>query len=45
MILRKACEAPVYAIAENAGRKGDVVVESVKASGGIKRAMTRPRTK
>ena len=36
MILRKACEAPVYAIAENAGRKGDVVVESVKASGGIK---------
>ncbi len=33
-ILRKALEAPVYAIAENAGRKGDVVVEAVKTSGG-----------
>ncbi len=33
-ILRKALEAPVYAIAENAGRKGDVIVEAVKTSGG-----------
>jgi len=35
-ILIKAVEAPVYAIAENAGRKGDVIVEQVKASGGTK---------
>jgi len=33
-ILKKAIEAPVFAIAENAGRKGDVIVESVKSSGG-----------
>jgi chaperonin GroEL len=33
-ILMKALEAPVYAIAENAGRKGDVIVEAVKTSGG-----------
>ncbi len=36
MILRKAIEAPVFAIAENAGRKGDVIVEAVKAAGGKK---------
>ncbi len=35
-ILKKALEAPLYAIAENAGRKGDVVVEHVKASEGKK---------
>ncbi|HPN15379.1 MAG TPA: chaperonin GroEL [bacterium] len=34
MILRKAMEAPLFAIAENAGRKGDVIVESVKSGGG-----------
>ena len=34
IILKKALEAPIYAIAENAGRKGDVIVESVKAAGG-----------
>jgi len=34
LILKKAVEAPVFAIAENAGRKGDVIVESVKASNG-----------
>ncbi len=33
-ILKKAVEAPVFAIAENAGRKGDVIVEAVKNSGG-----------
>jgi chaperonin GroEL len=33
-ILKKALEAPVYAIAENAGRKGDVIVEAVKTSSG-----------
>ncbi|MDD5438108.1 MAG: chaperonin GroEL [Patescibacteria group bacterium] len=36
MILKKALEAPIFAIAENAGRKGDVIVESVKSSGGQK---------
>ncbi|MFA6503951.1 MAG: chaperonin GroEL [Patescibacteria group bacterium] len=36
LILKKAVEAPIYAIAENAGRKGDVVVESVKSSDGQK---------
>lgn len=36
IILKKALEAPIFAIAENAGRKGDVIVESVKASGGKK---------
>ncbi len=34
MILRKAMEAPLFAIAENAGRKGDVIVESVKSGAG-----------
>ncbi|MFZ6015721.1 MAG: chaperonin GroEL [Patescibacteria group bacterium] len=33
-ILKKAVEAPVFSIAENAGRKGDVIVEAVKSSGG-----------
>lgn len=33
-ILKKAIEAPIYAIAENAGRKGDVIVEAVKTTGG-----------
>lgn len=36
LILKKALEAPIYAIAENAGRKGDVIVEFVKANGGKK---------
>jgi chaperonin GroEL len=36
MILKKALEAPIFSIAENAGRKGDVIVESVKSSGGKK---------
>lgn len=34
MILKKAVEAPLFAIAENAGRKGDVIVEGVKSSAG-----------
>jgi chaperonin GroEL len=34
MILRKAMEAPLFAIAENAGRKGDVIVEGVKSGAG-----------
>jgi len=34
MILRKSLEAPLYAIAENAGMKGDVVVEEVKKLSG-----------
>ena len=33
-ILKHAVEAPIFAIAENAGRKGDVIVESVKSSNG-----------
>ncbi|MBD3281787.1 chaperonin GroEL [Candidatus Uhrbacteria bacterium] len=33
-ILKKAVEAPVFSIAENAGRKGDVVVEAVRNSSG-----------
>ncbi len=33
-ILKKAIEAPVFSIAENAGRKGDVIVEAVKDSEG-----------